>query len=78
MMKVMMFKKKEYFKEEMNFVLVVVEVECILKNVGNYKSVFLESLERELIFMVNVLNGGYMQFLLGGDFIVNFNILFIG
>ena len=43
MMKVMMSKKKEYSKEEINFALAVMEVERTLKNVGNYKSALLES-----------------------------------
>lgn len=61
MMKVMMSKKKEYSKEEINFALAVMEVERTLKNVGNYKSALLESPERELTSMVNALNGGYTQ-----------------
>ena len=75
MMKVMMSKKKEYSKEEINFALAVMEVERTLKNVGNYKSALLESPERELTSMVNALNGGYTQPSPGGDPIANPNTL---
>lgn len=73
--KVMMPKKKEYSKDEINFALAVMEVERTLKNVGSYKSALSESPERELSSMINALNGGYTQPSPGGDPIANPNVL---
>ena len=75
MMKVMMGKKKEYSREEVNFAFAVMEVERALKNVSNYKNALLESPENELSSMMNALNGGYTQPSPGGDPIANPNTL---
>ena len=75
MPKGMMGKKKEYTKEEVNLSLAIMEVERTIKNVGNYKMALLESPEKELVSMVNALDGGYTQPSPGGDPIVNPNTL---
>lgn len=75
MMKMMMGKKKEYTKEEVNFALAVLEVERTLKNVGNYKEALQNSPEAELASMINAMNGGYTKPSPGGDPIVNPNTL---
>ena len=71
----MMGKKKEYSKEDVNFALAVMEVERTIKNVANYKRALLESPENELASMINAMNGGFTEPSSGGDPIANPNTL---
>lgn len=75
MMKAMMGNKKEYTKEEITFAQAVGEVERTIKNVANYKQALQESPEKEMLSMMNALNGGYTQPSPGGDPIANPNTL---
>lgn len=74
-MKAMKGSRKDYSKEEINFALVVTEVENTIRNVGNYREALLGSPEKELGSMMNALNGGYTQPSPGGDPIANPNTL---
>lgn len=68
-------KTKEYSKEEVEFALALTEVERTIKNVGNYKTELTDSPEKELVSLMNAMNGGYTAPSPGGDPIANPNTL---
>lgn len=68
-------KTKEYSKEEVEFALALTEVERTIKNVGNYTTELTDSPEKELVSLMNAMNGGYTAPSPGGDPIANPNTL---
>ncbi len=74
-MTAMKIQKPEYTKDEVNLAVAVLEVECTVKNVANYRKALQESPEHELASMLNALSGGYTQPSPGGDPIANPNTL---
>lgn len=66
---------REYNREEIEPALTIIEVECTVKNIDDYKNVSLKSPEEKLSGLMNTSEGGYTVPTPGDDPIANPNAL---